>query len=182
LLRFIFIQFKSFHWYTFKLYYFRGYLHLDRFNKESDRGAVLVAGTMLDERLKEILKSFLSDSKSTLNLIEGFNAPLGTFSSRIAACFSLGLIQKNEFDELNIIRKIRNEFAHTWDNASFETGIIKDLCSKLPWLGPNEFEPNSTLRQRFNAAVSILLTDFLWRARLVLKERREERIWPNKTR
>lgn len=79
---------------------------LSEFNKESDRGAVLIAGTMLDDRLKEILKSFLADSKSSVDLLEGFNAPLGTFSSRIAACFSLGLIQKNEFEELNIIRKI----------------------------------------------------------------------------
>jgi hypothetical protein len=155
---------------------------LSEFNKESDRGAVLIAGTMLDDRLKEILKSFLADFKSSVDLLEGFNAPLGTFSSRIAACFSLGLIQKNEFEELNIIRKIRNEFAHTWNDTSFEKGTIKDLCSKLPWLGPIEFEANSTLRQRFNAAVAILLTDFLWRARLVLKERRQERIWPNKTR
>lgn len=155
---------------------------LNKFNKESDRGAVLVAGTMLDERLKEILKSFLSDSKSSSDLLEGFNAPLGTFSSRIAACLSLGLIQKNEFDELNTIRKIRNEFAHTWDNTSFETGIVKDLCSRLPWLGPTELEANSKPRERFNFAIAILLTDFLWRARLVLKERRQERIWPNKSR
>jgi mannitol operon repressor len=155
---------------------------LNKFYKESDRGAVLVAGTILDERLKEILKSFLSDSKSTLDLLEGFNAPLGTFSSRIVACLSLGLIQKNEFDELNTIRKIRNEFAHTWDNTSFETDVIKDLCSKLPWLGPAELKVNSTPRQKFNFTIAILLTDFLWRARLVLKERRQERIWPNKTR
>lgn len=155
---------------------------LIKFNKESDRGAVLVAGTMLDERLKEILKSFLLDSKSTVDLLEGFNAPLGTFSSRIAACLSMGLIQKHEFDELNTIRKIRNEFAHTWDNASFETGLIKDLCFKLPWLGPAEIEKHSTPRQRFNLNIAILLTDFLWRARLVARERIQERIWPNKTR
>jgi len=155
---------------------------LNEFNKESDRGAVLVAGTILDERLKDILKSFLSDTKSTVDLLEGFNAPLGTFSARITACFSLGLIQKNEFEELNLIRKIRNEFAHTWDNTTFETDSIKDLCSKLPWLGPTEFEATSTLRHRFNAAIAILLADLLWRAHLVVKERRQERVWPNKTR
>jgi mannitol operon repressor len=157
-------------------------LFLSKLNKESDRGAVLISGTMLDERLESILNSFLLKHKSSEELLHGFNAPLGTFSARIAACLSLGLIQTNEYDELNLIRKIRNEFAHTWDNTSFETGKVKDLCSRLPWLGPKDLEVGSTSKQRFNFAIAILLSDFLWRARLVAKEKREERIWPNKSR
>ena len=83
---------------------------LKEFNKESDRGAVLIASAVLDEWLSEILLSFLSDTKSSKDLIEGFNAPLGTFSARVCAAYSLGLIQDNEFREITIIRKIRNEF------------------------------------------------------------------------
>ncbi len=86
---------------------------LHKLNKESDRGAVLISGIILDERLKNILTSFLLRHKTSEELLEGFNAPLGTFSARISACFALGRIQKNEFEELNLIRKIRNEFAHT---------------------------------------------------------------------
>lgn len=155
---------------------------LNKLNKESDRGAVLISGTILDERLKNILSSFLLNHKTSEELLEGFNAPLGTFSARISACFALGLIQKNEFDELNLIQKIRNEFAHTWDNTDFETGKIKDLCLKLPWAGPSELEVKSNSKQRFNFAIAILLTDLLWRARLVTKEKRETKIWPNKSR
>jgi DNA-binding MltR family transcriptional regulator len=155
---------------------------LFKLNKESDRGAVLIAATILDERLKNILSSFLLNHKATDELLEGFNAPLGTFSSRISACFALGLIQKNEFDEMNLIRKIRNEFAHTWDNTDFDSGKVRDLCLKLPWTGPSDLEATSSTKQRFNFAIAILLTDLLWRSRLVDREKRVERIWPNKSR
>lgn len=78
------------------------------FNRESDRGAALIAASLLDERLKGILQAFFLDSKVSYELLNGANAPLGTFSSRISASYALGLIQKNELDEINLIRKIRN--------------------------------------------------------------------------
>jgi hypothetical protein len=52
------------------------------FNGESDRGAVLVAASRLDEVLKGILLAYLRDTKSASDLLDGFNAPLGTFSAR----------------------------------------------------------------------------------------------------
>jgi mannitol operon repressor len=155
---------------------------LAEFNRESDRGAALVAASMLDERLKEILHAFMLDSPASQELLSGFSAPLGTFSSRAVAAFALGLIQSNEFEEITIIRKIRNEFGHGWQPVPFETGRIADLCRNLPWLGPVEHENGGTCRGRFNFAVAILLTDLMWRVRLVEKERRVERRWPNRMR
>lgn len=155
---------------------------LHEFNKESDRGAALVAASMLDERLKEILESFFTSSKASQDLLSGFNAPLGTFSSRVSAAFALGLIQENEFKEITLIRKIRNEFGHGWEPLSFDSSSVANLCKQLPWLGPAEYEKDATARARFNAAVAILLTDLLWRVRLVGKEQRVSRVWPHKAR
>lgn len=155
---------------------------LGEFNKESDRGAALVAASMLDEQLQEILSSFLVESPTSKELLVGFNAPLGTFSARAAAALSLGLIQENEFKEIALIRKIRNEFGHGWKPISFESGRVADLCRQLPWLGPAEHEAGANVRARFNAAVAILLTDLLWRVRLVSKERRALKVWPNRAR
>lgn len=155
---------------------------LSSFNKESDRGAALVAASMLDERLEEILRSFLVESAATRDLLSGFNAPLGTFSSRASAALALGLIQENEFKEITLIRKIRNDFGHGWEPMSFSSDPVAKLTAQLPWLGPAEHEAGATLRARFNAAVSILLTDLLWRVRLVRKEQRSFRVWSNKAR
>jgi mannitol operon repressor len=155
---------------------------LAEFNKETDRGAALVAASMLDERLKEILSAYLIENKEGEELLSGFNAPLGTFSARASMASALGLLQENEIKEITLIRKIRNEFGHDWQPQTFEKGKVADFCKQLPWLGPAEHEKGATLRSRFSAAVAILLVDLLWRVRLVRKEKRVARTWPNKAR
>ena len=155
---------------------------LSEFNRESDRGAALTAAAVLDERLAEILAAFFADTHSAKELISGFNAPLGSLASRAAAAHALGLIQDNELKEITLIRKIRNEFGHSWQGVSFSGGRVADLCNQLPWLGPKEYEATATPRARLNAAMAILLSDLLWRARLVGKQRRAVSVWPNKSR
>jgi hypothetical protein len=155
---------------------------LSAFNRETDRGAALVAASMLDERLQTILAAFLVVGEESQHLLLGYNAPLGSLASRASAALSLGLIQENEFEEISLIRRIRNEFGHAWRPLTLDSGRVADLCRLLPWCGPAELEVGATLRARFNANVAILLTDLLWRARLVEKERRRMRPWPNKAR
>jgi len=137
---------------------------------------------MLDDRLEQILNAFFVESAAAKELTAGFNAPLGTFSSRASAALALGLIQDNEFKEITIIRKIRNEFGHGWEPLSFEAESVAVHARRLPWRGPAEYEATSDVRSRFNSAVALLLTDLMWRVRLVTSERRVKRTWPNKTR
>lgn len=155
---------------------------LAAFNRESDRGAALVAASMLDERLEQILNTFFVESSAARELTSGFNAPLGTFSSRASAAVALGLIQDNEFKEITLIRKIRNEFGHGWEPLTFQDESIAVHARKLPWRGPAEYKATANLRVRFNAAIALLLTDLIWRVRLVSSERRLSRTWPNNTR
>ncbi len=155
---------------------------LNSFNKESDRGAVLLAASILDEWLLDIIQSYLINDRVSNELLLGFGAPLGTFSARTKAAYSLGLIEKNEYDEINIIRKIRNEFGHSWKGVSFESPKIEKECKKLDWLGPTDDTINRTNRGKFNFTVAILLTDLLWRKRLVKKEQIVSKKWTNKMR
>lgn len=151
-------------------------------NKQDDRGAAMVAASMIDERLRDILEGFFIEGSASKELLDGAHAPLGTFSARAIAARSLGLIEEGEFREVNFVRKIRNEFAHDWKTASFDAPRIADLCANLPWLGPPEHEKGSKPRDRFNVAIAVLLIDLMWRTRLVKKERRSAKSWPNKTR
>lgn len=155
---------------------------LRAFDDESDRGAALVAASMLDERLEQILRAFMIECDASNNLLSGFNAPLGTFSARASAAMSLGLIQENEFKEITLIRKIRNVFGHGWEPQTFDSQKVAAHVIQLPWCGPSEYEPTATNRARFNAAVSMLLVDLMWRVRLVEWERRQIKTWPNKSR
>ena len=70
---------------------------LDDFNRETERGAALAAAAFLDTLLERVLVAFLIQNDSNSNLTKGFNAPLGTFSARIAACHAMGLISEQEF-------------------------------------------------------------------------------------
>ena len=152
------------------------------FNKESPRGAALIAASRLDQLLYRIIRAFLCACPTAEDLLTGPNAPLGTFSARINAAFAMGLIEQHEFDELHLIRKIRNEFGHSWRDVDFDTPKVAALCARLPWLGPPEPENENKPRSRFSFEVCILLTDLLWREQLVARERRAQRTWTHKLR
>ena len=91
----------------------------EQLHPETDRGAALTAGAMLEDRLGDILRGFLIEEEEADRLLSGFNAPLGTLSARILACYSLGLVEKHEYSEMQTIRKVRNHFAHNWEGVSF---------------------------------------------------------------
>ena len=100
---------------------------LNNFNQESDRGAALSAAAVLEDRLEEIIKAFLIDGKSSLKLLDGFNAPIVNFSSKILLAHALGLLQDDEFQQIELLRRIRNQFAHTWEYLNFESNSIKSF-------------------------------------------------------
>jgi hypothetical protein len=104
--------------------------YLEEVGKESPRGKVLVSTGFMEEVLKEILCAFLIESKVVEQLFEGGNAPLGTFSARAKLAFTLGLISEKEFQDIDLIRKIRNEFAHNV-KASFDDPVIGSRCKLL---------------------------------------------------
>ena len=156
---------------------------LDAFRKESDRGAVLVAASRIDEILKTLLRSYLRDTKSASELLENSRGPLGTFASRACAAHALALIEDHEFREITLIRKIRNEFGHEWRDIGFVSQRVRSFCTALPWLGPKDTAAaQRTGRLRFSSVVAVLLTDLLWREHLVVSEQRTARQWTNTTR
>jgi hypothetical protein len=99
--------------------------------KESDRGCVLMATSFLDYELEEMFKDYLIGSKKTLDEMLSGQGSLATFSSRIRLAFSLGLISKRTMDDLNIIRKIRNDCGHNYESISLEEKVIKQRIYSL---------------------------------------------------
>ena len=64
------------------------------------------------------------------DLFDG-DRPLATFSARINLAFAIGYIPLNAYSDLNLLRKIRNHFAHSAEQVSFEDGRIRDWCGAL---------------------------------------------------
>ena len=85
--------------------------------------------------MKKAIDAFLVDHSAIVKLTEGFNAPIGKFSTRILLAFGLGLISEREYRELEVIRKIRNEFAHSID-ITFNHPSVSSRCKLLSWAIP----------------------------------------------
>ncbi len=145
-------------------------------DEKSHRGSVVLACAYLDDLLKGMLEAFFIDRNEARQLTDGYDAPLGTFSSRIRAVYALALIDDFEFKDLNTIRGIRNDFAHK-RTASFETQSIKDRCAKLECKAvESPSRPNEPFA-RFSTAVSSLMTRFAGRDVEISKVRMHPRKW-----
>ncbi|MNW32879.1 mannitol repressor protein [compost metagenome] len=119
-------------------------LHLD---KETDRGCALMAAAFLDELLKELLQNtFVDDPDSYKDLFTGTGG-LATFSSRIELSYLLGLIPPRLRRDLHIIRKIRNDFAHSMKIIDFNHPPIASRCRELHY---NIFKDQIPPRKAFN--------------------------------
>jgi hypothetical protein len=101
------------------------------FAPESDRGAALVAGAMLDEALKSLLSKRLVPPERKDRDTLARDAPLSTFSARINAASQMGLISRYLARDLHLIRSIRNEFAHHPFECTFQSAKVKNWVKLL---------------------------------------------------
>ena len=131
---------------------------VNEFKNESDRAAVILGAAKLDALLFQILdRHFKPSLASTDELLDG-DSPLSTFSAKIHICYRLGLISADFAKTLNVIRKLRNAFAHEVSGASLASGPQADRLNSLllPWrplpffkkfrrvLGPNTSAQDSS--------------------------------------
>jgi DNA-binding MltR family transcriptional regulator len=131
----------------------RVYLELDN---ESDRASAVLCAAFLDHELEVLLRRFMRDIKETNELFQQMQ-PLSTFSSKIKFAYVLGLISHEVYHDLNLIRRIRNDFAHDRRARSFTETEIASRCLslKLPVLLGHH--PSKEPRARFESATKMIL-------------------------
>jgi mannitol operon repressor len=148
--------------------HYRGFFEtLEELNKETDRGVALVTTSFLDRLLGDSLAAFMLENDGARAMLSGFNAPLGTLNTKIAACHALGLITDDEVRQCNIIRKIRNEFAHEIQ-VTFASGRLKDLCDNLDI---PKSDKDVDARAKFAKASLLLLVALINRPHQVAEKR-----------
>lgn len=136
---------------------------LDELKGMSDRAAAIVGAAFLDELLRYLIASFLVDDEKVVGELLKNQRYLGTFNARIGAAYCLGLITKDEYHDLRMVQKVRNEFAHALPGLFFTDQRISNRCNELtalpPELAPKRFmvdEYGSEARYLFSAAVHVL--------------------------
>jgi DNA-binding MltR family transcriptional regulator len=129
-----------------------------RLNDLDERGLVLTLAAFAEDSLADLLKAFMLDNSATKKLVGGYDAPLGTLSARIRACYALGLITKGQYHDLEHLRSVRNKFSHTWEPISFEDQEVKKHIKAMHYSNLIEKFPE-TLREKIESSISVLLLE-----------------------
>lgn len=101
-------------------------------NDPNDRAAGITAASYLESSLEGTLTYRLKKIGATMvdEIFRG-DAPLGTFAAKIKFAFSIGLLGEKTRHDFNCIREIRNAFAHSKLQATFETPEVKSVCWQI---------------------------------------------------
>lgn len=134
------------------------YSKLFRCEEQNDRALVIVGAAFLDTLLANILITFLIDDEKEVEKLLQYDQPLGTYGNRIGATYCLGLIGKAVRDDLRLVGKIRNQFAHDL-YASFQDQKIQSWCSSLKWHRGAYMRPptDASVRELFYVGVHQLV-------------------------
>lgn len=138
---------------------------LEEFKNESDRAAVILAGAKLDLLLYQLIQKCLKPCTSRSDELLDGDAPLGSFSARIAMAHRLSLVDDEFCRVLHLIRRIRNSFAHELRGATLDSGAHRDRVRELvAALSGNDayvyciehfFKSDYSARNQFNTVVAI---------------------------
>ena len=102
------------------------------FNGTSDRSCVIVAAAIIDHLLTEAVRSFLAPSPTAQDaLLDGPNAPLGTFGARIDMAHRLCLLSAQGARDIHVIRRMRNDQAHSLEGRTFADPGLRDQVAHL---------------------------------------------------
>ena len=127
-------------------------------DEENDRALGIVGGAFLDSLLENILIEFMVDDEKEVDGLLRYDQPMGTYSGRIRAAYCLGLLRKTVRDDLRLVGKIRNMFAHDL-SASFSAEPIRTWCNSLRWHRESYMQPpvDASARDLFHVGVNQLV-------------------------
>lgn len=99
---------------------------------ESDRAAAILLSAELDELLCKIIEKRLVPHNKKVNDrdILSSSGTLGSFAARIDMGYRLGVLDSLIAYDLNLVRGIRNVFAHKAHGLHFESGEPQKLVRK----------------------------------------------------
>ncbi len=100
------------------------------------RATALVLGAILEQGLEmAILTHCLGlDEAGRDRFFAGNEDGPMTFAVKMRFGFALGLYGKNSLDDIDLVRRIRNLFAHDSGHLSFNDKVVADLCNQIKWL------------------------------------------------
>lgn len=98
----------------------------------TDQATALVFCAMVERSLERSILSRMvrMPRKDRLSLFEGLG-PIASMAAKIKIAASLGIIGPNASADLERIKNIRNQFAHSFHKISFDTKSVASACILL---------------------------------------------------
>lgn len=115
---------------------------------------VLALATFVEDTLGRLLLAYFRTCKASKDLVEGFNAPLGTLGTRTKAAYAFGLLTKEQYQDIEILRKVRNHFAHSWEGVSLTRCDIQSMIGQLSGYTLDQRPVEGGLREQLLAPLS----------------------------
>jgi DNA-binding MltR family transcriptional regulator len=108
--------------------------HMEKeFYGESARTCGILHATVIEVSLEAAIKSIMRGDRSvTLDSeIFGFDGPLGTFAAKIKLAYAFGIFGPATHHDLELIRLMRNQFAHCRRPLQFGMPAVRSMCAHL---------------------------------------------------
>ena len=102
---------------------------LAEFGLESDRGAIILAATNVEDSLELAITEkmpSLSHDKEAFAAVFGADGTLSTYFDKTLIAYALGLIDKKDRKNIDLIRQIRNACAHSRKPLSLAMPVLAD--------------------------------------------------------
>lgn len=143
------------------------------FHNKSDRTTAIISAAYLESQLRQLLSSFFIDQPDVVEHILDPGEALGSLKNLIIGAYVLGLISKDEYEDLILISKIRNALVNQNNGQTFDDTDIRKLCVQfsipLEVLHPND---NPTPRRLFVFTSAVLVRHLAQRTMQAETEKR----------
>jgi len=139
--------------------------------EKNDRGAAILVVTNVENALRSCLQNVLANQNDQHDSLFGINRPMSTFDSKIRMAYAFGIIGPEMRWNLDVIRSVRNAFAHSQIPITFETKEVAKaaLLLRKPDLFRHDFiedavftrdwEISTTTRMKFITICNIMATN-----------------------
>jgi hypothetical protein len=100
--------------------------------EESDRARVIVIACWIEEFLEvKLTNEFSKGNAEARKALFSNNGPFATFLAKINAASCAGWIDSDVYHDVQVIRKLRNVFAHSYDPVSLNEEKTRNLIESL---------------------------------------------------
>jgi hypothetical protein len=115
----------------------------------NDRATAVMFGAYVEQSLQGHLLTAMRSNLSSKDCKGLFDehGPLGTFASKIATAYAFKLIGPICRGDLDLVRLIRNEFAHSRMHFNFETQEVCEVCKHFVLVDqPQSLAPSAYIK------------------------------------